>query len=64
MEQDIVSKTQRHPGIPSSYIGLDLLMNVDDKIEISDILGRERATSPLGKGTVNDALESMFNIYF
>ncbi|KAJ1607346.1 hypothetical protein OIY81_2283 [Cryptosporidium canis] len=62
MEQDLVSRTQRHPGIPSSNLGLDLLMDVDDKIEVSDILGTERPTNPLGKRTVNDALESIFNI--
>lgn len=62
MEQDLVSKVQRHPGIPSSHLGLDLLMDIDDKIEVNDILGTERPTNPLGKKTVNDALESIFNI--
>ncbi|KAH8583843.1 uncharacterized protein ELE39_001589 [Cryptosporidium sp. chipmunk genotype I] len=62
MEQDIVSKAQRHPGIPSSHLSLDLLMEMDDRIEVSDILGTEKPTNPLGKKTINDALESIFNI--
>ncbi|TRY52626.1 Proteasome maturation factor Ump1 [Cryptosporidium tyzzeri] len=62
MEQDLVSKVQRHPGIPSSHLSLDLLMNMDDKIEISDILGTEKPINPLGKKTISDTLESIFNI--
>lgn len=62
MEHDLVSKAQRHPGIPSSNLGLDLLMGLDDTIEVSDVLGTEKPTNPLGKKTVNDALESIFNI--
>ena len=62
MQQNIVSRVQRHPGIPSSHLGMDLLSGVDDTIEVSDIYGVERPTNPLGRRTVNDALEAMFNI--
>ncbi|KAH8742055.1 hypothetical protein FG386_003557 [Cryptosporidium ryanae] len=62
MEQAIVSRTQRHPGIPSSHLGLDLIMDLDDKIDFRDVLGTERPTCPLGKMTVNDALESIFRV--
>ncbi|KAK9173535.1 Proteasome maturation factor UMP1 family protein [Cryptosporidium meleagridis] len=62
MEQDLVSKVQRHPGIPSSYLSLDLIMGMDEKVEVSDILGTEKPINPLGKKTINDALESIFNI--
>ncbi|KAF7458598.1 proteasome maturation factor ump1 protein [Cryptosporidium felis] len=62
MQQNLVSKVQRHPGIPSSHLGLDLLMDVDDKIEVSDLFGTERPVSSLGRKTINDELETIFNI--
>ncbi|KAH7647449.1 hypothetical protein FG379_002570 [Cryptosporidium bovis] len=62
MEQAIVSRTQRHPGIPSSHTGLDLIMDLDDKIDFRDVLGTERPVNPLGNMTVNDELESIFRV--
>ena len=62
MEQAIVSRTQRHPGIPSSHIGLDLIMDLDDKVDFRDVLGLEKPENPLGKMTINDSLESIFRI--
>ncbi|KAL7066045.1 hypothetical protein ACR3K2_35180 [Cryptosporidium serpentis] len=62
MEQDIVSKTQRHPGLPSSHLSLDLVMGCDDSLDICDYLNIESPLDPLGKMSINSALEARFGI--
>ncbi|KAI8051661.1 proteasome maturation factor UMP1-domain-containing protein [Syncephalis plumigaleata] len=37
MEQSIVAKTRRHPTLPSSNLGLDILRGKDETIDVDDI---------------------------
>ncbi|RKP23493.1 proteasome maturation factor UMP1-domain-containing protein, partial [Syncephalis pseudoplumigaleata] len=37
MEQSLVSKTRRHPTLPSSNLGLDILRGRDETIDVEDI---------------------------
>jgi proteasome maturation protein len=39
MEQAILSQFQRLPGLKSSMVGLDTLMNRDEDIDAGDYLG-------------------------
>jgi len=39
MEETILSQFQRMPGLPSSMVGLETLLNTDTKIDYADYLG-------------------------
>merc|ERR1719183_1567317 len=41
MEREILSQFQRLPGLPSSLVGLETLMDMDDDIEFEDIFNLE-----------------------
>ncbi|RKP05654.1 proteasome maturation factor UMP1-domain-containing protein, partial [Thamnocephalis sphaerospora] len=38
MERSLVSQTQRHPALPSSNLGMDILAGRDESIGVEDVL--------------------------
>merc|ERR1719181_541940 len=50
MEREILSQFQRLPGLPSSMIGLETMMDMDDDLEFEDIFNLE-AEAPMARTT-------------
>merc|ERR1719284_923706 len=50
MERELLSQFQRLPGLPSSLVGLETVMDQDDTIEFEDILNLEQ-NAPTSKIT-------------
>jgi proteasome maturation protein len=47
MERSLVSQTRRHPALPSSQLGLDILMGRDESIGVEDVLLQDRPSYDL-----------------
>eukprot|EP00437_Effrenium_voratum_P019829 CAMPEP_0181460446 /NCGR_PEP_ID=MMETSP1110-20121109/33344_1 /TAXON_ID=174948 /ORGANISM="Symbiodinium sp., Strain CCMP421" /LENGTH=156 /DNA_ID=CAMNT_0023584995 /DNA_START=8 /DNA_END=476 /DNA_ORIENTATION=- len=66
MERELLSQFQRLPGLPSSLVGLETVMDMDDTIEFEDIMNLE-ANSALSRFTgpnrgLHDIMEQRLNM--
>merc|ERR1712183_102369 len=50
MEREILAQFQRLPGLPSSLVGLETVMDMDDEIEFEDLFNLE-AEAPMPRTT-------------
>eukprot|EP00440_Ansanella_granifera_P004665 gb/GFBE01005056.1/.p1 GENE.gb/GFBE01005056.1/~~gb/GFBE01005056.1/.p1 ORF type:complete len:153 (+),score=38.81 gb/GFBE01005056.1/:1-459(+) len=68
MEREILSQFQRLPGLKSSLVGLETVLDMDDTIEFEDIMNLEehsaipRSTGP-NRG-LHDVMEQRLNMRF
>lgn len=46
MERNVHGQPTRLPGLKSSYLGLEIMMNKLDKIEFEDFLGEDQLALP------------------
>eukprot|EP00812_Abedinium_dasypus_P014737 NODE_8292_length_390_cov_176.214925.p3 GENE.NODE_8292_length_390_cov_176.214925~~NODE_8292_length_390_cov_176.214925.p3 ORF type:complete len:72 (-),score=31.64 NODE_8292_length_390_cov_176.214925:157-372(-) len=68
MEREIVSQFQRLPGLQSSMVGLETLLDIDEELTEEDVFGREEA-APKSKITgpnfgLHDVMEARLNMRF
>eukprot|EP00927_Polykrikos_kofoidii_P077670 TRINITY_DN7458_c1_g2_i2.p2 TRINITY_DN7458_c1_g2~~TRINITY_DN7458_c1_g2_i2.p2 ORF type:complete len:142 (+),score=37.78 TRINITY_DN7458_c1_g2_i2:68-493(+) len=68
MERELLSQFQRLPGLPSSFIGLETVLGMEDKIEFEDVFNLE-AHAPTSKTVgpnwgLHDAMEARLNMRF
>eukprot|EP00439_Symbiodinium_sp_Y106_P068956 s1975_g11.t2 len=68
MERELLSQFQRLPGLPSSLVGLETVMDMEDTIEFEDIMNLE-ANSALSRFTgpnrgLHDIMEQRLNMRF
>merc|ERR1719440_959958 len=66
MEREIMSQFQRLPGLPSSMIGLETMLDMDDDIEFEDIFNLE-ADAPMPRTTgpnfgLHDVMEARLGL--
>merc|ERR550537_487008 len=68
MERELLSQFQRLPGLPSSMVGLETVLDMDDTIEFEDIMNLEenaamsRSTGP--NRSLHDVMEHRLNMRF
>eukprot|EP00441_Pelagodinium_beii_P034225 CAMPEP_0197650100 /NCGR_PEP_ID=MMETSP1338-20131121/30743_1 /TAXON_ID=43686 ORGANISM="Pelagodinium beii, Strain RCC1491" /NCGR_SAMPLE_ID=MMETSP1338 /ASSEMBLY_ACC=CAM_ASM_000754 /LENGTH=151 /DNA_ID=CAMNT_0043224449 /DNA_START=79 /DNA_END=534 /DNA_ORIENTATION=- len=68
MERELLSQFQRLPGLQSSLIGLETVLDMDDTIEFEDIMNLEensampRITGP--NRSLHDVMEQRLNMRF
>mmetsp|Transcript_132533 Transcript_132533/g.247867 ORF Transcript_132533/g.247867 Transcript_132533/m.247867 type:complete len:143 (+) Transcript_132533:100-528(+) len=68
MEREILSSFQRLPGLPSSLVGLETVMDMDDEIEFEDIFNLEQ-NAPVSRTTgpnfgVHEVMEARLGMRF
>lgn len=68
MERELLSQFQRLPGLPSSLVGLETVLDMDDTIEFEDIMNLEDV-APMPKSTgpnrsLHDVMEQRLNMRF
>eukprot|EP00434_Breviolum_minutum_P023769 symbB.v1.2.020968.t1/scaffold1791.1/size101237/8 len=68
MERELLSQFQRLPGLPSSLVGLETVLDMDDTIEFEDIMNLE-ANSAMSRFTgpnrgLHDIMEQRLNMRF
>ncbi|CAJ1337603.1 unnamed protein product [Effrenium voratum] len=68
MERELLSQFQRLPGLPSSLVGLETVLDMDETIEFEDIMNLE-ANSAMSRFTgpnrgLHDIMEQRLNMRF
>merc|ERR1712194_634927 len=68
MERELLSQFQRLPGLPSSLVGLETVLDMDDTIEYEEIFNLEE-DAPMSKITgpnrsLHDVMEQRLNMRF
>eukprot|EP00933_Yihiella_yeosuensis_P021098 TRINITY_DN1678_c0_g1_i1.p1 TRINITY_DN1678_c0_g1~~TRINITY_DN1678_c0_g1_i1.p1 ORF type:complete len:152 (+),score=43.59 TRINITY_DN1678_c0_g1_i1:84-539(+) len=68
MERELLSQFQRLPGLPSSLVGLETVLDMDETIEFEDIFNLEE-TAAIPKTTgpnrgLHDVMENRLNMRF
>lgn len=68
MERELLSQFQRLPGLPSSLVGLETVLDMDDTIEFEDIMNLE-ANSAMSRFTgpnrgLHDIMEQRLHMRF
>merc|ERR1712039_951519 len=68
MERELLSQFQRLPGLPSSLVGLETVLDMDDDIEFEDVFNLEE-NAPMSKitgpnRTMHDVMEQRLNMRF
>merc|ERR1712061_386829 len=66
LERELLSQFQRLPGLPSSMIGLETMLDLDDTIEFEDIFNLDE-NAPMSKvvgpnRTLHDVMEQRLNM--
>ena len=63
MERNILAQCGRHPGLPSSYIGLHTVMGTDDRLDFEDVLGVDNPVErPSGMRSDHDLIAERFGL--
>mmetsp|Transcript_74831 Transcript_74831/g.120840 ORF Transcript_74831/g.120840 Transcript_74831/m.120840 type:complete len:152 (+) Transcript_74831:112-567(+) len=68
MEREILSQFQRLPGLKSSLVGLEIVLDMDDTIEFEDVMNLEE-DSPMPRSVgpnrgIHDVMEQRLNMRF
>mmetsp|Transcript_21826 Transcript_21826/g.48233 ORF Transcript_21826/g.48233 Transcript_21826/m.48233 type:complete len:141 (+) Transcript_21826:85-507(+) len=68
MERNLLSQFQRLPGLPSSLVGLETVLDMDDTIEFEDVFNLE-ADAPVSRSMganfgLHEVMESRLNMRF
>merc|ERR1719356_2322557 len=68
MERNILAQFQRLPGLQSSLVGLETVLDMDDTIEFEDIFNlEENSPTPFSTGpnrSMHDVMEQRLNMRF
>eukprot|EP00401_Gymnodinium_catenatum_P082578 CAMPEP_0117550350 /NCGR_PEP_ID=MMETSP0784-20121206/48635_1 /TAXON_ID=39447 /ORGANISM="" /LENGTH=138 /DNA_ID=CAMNT_0005347365 /DNA_START=16 /DNA_END=432 /DNA_ORIENTATION=- len=68
VEREMLSQFQRLPGLPSSFVGLQTVLDLDETIEFEDVFNLEQ-NAPMSRVlgpncTVHDVMETRLNMRF
>merc|ERR550537_256056 len=68
MERELLSQFQRLPGLPSSLVGLETVLDIDDTIEFEDIMNLDDV-APMPKSVgpnrgLHEVMEQRLNMRF
>ncbi|KAF8820462.1 proteasome maturation factor ump1 protein [Cardiosporidium cionae] len=62
MENTALAGSTRLPGLPSSLLGLQIHMGMNDTLESAEILGSESPEMPYPRGSLHSYVERQFGI--
>uniref|UniRef100_A0A0G4I9P7 Proteasome maturation factor UMP1 n=1 Tax=Chromera velia CCMP2878 TaxID=1169474 RepID=A0A0G4I9P7_9ALVE len=62
MECGMLAQCGRLPGLPSSLVGLQTRLGLDEKIDFEDVLGVEKPEDPTRGRTYHEVLEKHFGV--